>query len=154
MHILILGGTGSGGQKLIQYLHGANPNFDLTLISRTATELPGVKRVLTGHYGSLIGSSSLRPQLTSLDAVVHLADGLSILQQRRYAADRAQAGRLLDLSEALALAIRDARVPLFVHVSSIKALCDEEDERVLVETSEPHGSTLYGQSKWRRPLSK
>jgi nucleoside-diphosphate-sugar epimerase len=152
MHILILGGTGSGGQKLIQYLHGANPNVDLTLISRTATELPGVKRMLTGHYGSLIDSSSLRPQLTSLDAVVHLADGLSILQQRRYAADRALADRLLNLSEALALAIRDARVPLFVHVSSIKALCDEEDERVLVETSEPHGSTLYGQSKWRLEL--
>jgi UDP-glucose 4-epimerase len=56
------------------------------------------------------------------------------------------------VSEGFALAIRDARVPLFVHVSSIKVLCDEEDERVLVETSEPHGTTLYGQSKRRLEL--
>jgi nucleoside-diphosphate-sugar epimerase len=40
-------------------------------------------------------------------------------------------------------------VPLFVYVSSIKALCDEDDDRVLVETSQPRPTTLYGRSKLR-----
>jgi UDP-glucose 4-epimerase len=52
-------------------------------------------------------------------------------------------------SEAVAAAVRDARVPLLVHVSSIKALCDEADERVLVETSTPRATTLYGRAKGR-----
>jgi nucleoside-diphosphate-sugar epimerase len=149
MHVLIVGATGSGGQRLIQHLQSGGRKADLTVISRTATALPGVKRVLTGHYADVVGSPDVRRQLAGFDAVVHLADGLSILQYRPHAADGALADRLLASSETLALAVRDARVPLFVHVSSIKALCDEEDDRVLVETSQPRATTPYGRSKWQ-----
>jgi nucleoside-diphosphate-sugar epimerase len=149
MHILILGGTGSGGQSLIRHLRSHGPSAHVTVVSRTATALPDVERVLTGHFADLIGSPDARRLLSGIDAVVHLADGLSALQHPPHAADAALADRLIAASAALALAVRDARVPLLIHVSSIKALCDEEDDRVLVEASDSHATTLYGRSKWQ-----
>lgn len=149
MHVLILGGTGFTGQALIKHLRGESPAVDLTVVSRTATELPGVERVRTGHYADLIGSAAFRRELAGFDAIVHLGDGLSILQEGEHAADTVQADRLLASCESLAVAARDAQVPLAVFVSSIKALCDEEDSRVLVEASEPRSTTLYGRSKLR-----
>lgn len=149
MHLLILGGTGFAGQALVRQLQGESAVVDVTVVSRTATSLPGVKRVLTGHYGDLVRSAEFRRQLAGVDAIVHLGDGLSILQEPAHAADTAQADRLVVSSEEIASTARDARVPLLVYVSSIKALCDEEDGRVLVEASEPRGTTLYGRSKLR-----
>jgi nucleoside-diphosphate-sugar epimerase len=149
MHILISGGTGAGAQSLIRHLQSRAPKAVLTAVSRTARDLPGVARVLTGHYADLLGSPAGRRLLGGVDALVHLADGLSILQHPGHAADAALAGRLIGASQALALALREARVPLLVHVSSIKALCDEADDRVLVETSASRATTLYGRSKWQ-----
>jgi nucleoside-diphosphate-sugar epimerase len=149
MRILIVGGTGAGGQSLIRQLRSRYPSADLTVVSRTATGLPGATRVMTGHYAGLIAAPHSARQLAGLDAVVHLADGLSILQYPPNCTDKALADRLIGTSEALAVAVRDARVPLLVHVSSIKALCDEADDRVLVETSASHATTLYGQAKWQ-----
>jgi nucleoside-diphosphate-sugar epimerase len=149
MHTLILGASGSTGQALIRYLGSASPTIDLTAVSRTATALPGVQRVLTGHYGDLFGSTEGRRQLAGIDAVVHLADGLSVLQKRAHAADSALADRLLASSRELALAVRDARVPLLLYVSSIKAIAGEEDARVLVEDCEPRATTPYGRCKRR-----
>ena len=114
MHALILGATGSAGRALIRCLGGARPTVDLTAVSRTATALAGVQRVLTGHYGDLFGSTEGRRQLTGIDAVVHLADGLSVLQKRAHAADSALADRLVASSLALTVAVRDARVPLLL----------------------------------------
>jgi UDP-N-acetyl-alpha-D-quinovosamine dehydrogenase len=149
MHILITGGAGSSGQCLIRHLQSRAAKAHLSVVSRTATTLPGVARVLTGHYAGLFGAPEGGRLLAGIDAVVHLADGLSILQFPPHAGDEALANRLIKASEALALAVRDARVPLLVHVSSIKALCDEEDDRVLVETSASRSTTLYGRAKWR-----
>jgi nucleoside-diphosphate-sugar epimerase len=117
------------------------------VVSRSATDFPRARRVLTGHFAGLLHTPGFRRHLATADAVVHLADGLSILQRRRYAADTAEADQLIENSQRLAVAARTARVPLFVYMSSIKALSDEEDTRVLVEASEPRSTTLYGQSK-------
>jgi UDP-4-keto-D-FucNAc 4-reductase len=149
MHILIVGGMGSGGQSLIRQLRSRCPKADLTVVSRTATAVPGVARVLTGHYADLIAAPEVARQLAGYDAVVHLADGLSILQYPPHSADATLADRLIRASAALAVAVRDARVPLLLYVSSIKALCDEADDRVLVETSASHATTLYGGAKWQ-----
>lgn len=149
MHALILGGTGSAGRALIGHLLAGMPGINLTVVSRIAARLPGVDRVLTGHYGDLARSGELQRRLAGIDAIVHLADGLSILQEPRFAADTAQASRLIAASEALAAAAREGGVPLFVHVSSIKALCDEDDARVLVETDDSRATSLYGRSKLR-----
>jgi UDP-glucose 4-epimerase len=118
-------------------------------VSRTAIGLPGVGKVWTGHYGDLAGQAGLRQWLRGVDAVVHLADGLCALQKPWPAADAHLAGRLMAASERMAVAAREARVPLFVYVSSIKAICDEDDGRVLVETSPPRSTSRYGQSKLR-----
>src|SRR5262245_30754356 len=149
MHALILGGTGSAGRALIGQLRAGEPSVELTVVSRMETQVPGTDRVLTGHYADLIGSGELPRQLGRAEAVVHLGDGLSILQRPPFAADAALSDRLIAASQRLAQAVRDAKVPLFVHVSSIKALCDEDDSRVLVETDESGATGLYGHSKLR-----
>jgi nucleoside-diphosphate-sugar epimerase len=146
MHALILGGTGSAGQALVAQLRAGGPNVELTVVSRTATHLPGIDRVVTGHYGDLAASPDFRRRLQGVDVIVHLADGLSALQQRQSAAN---AERLLAASVRLTVAARQAKVPLFVYVSSIKALGNEDDDRVLAETDESRATSLYGRSKWR-----
>jgi UDP-glucose 4-epimerase len=148
MKILVLGGTGFAGQVLIRHLNAELSGVELSVVSRSGTDLLGVDRVFTGHYAHLSASADFRRKLAEFDAVVHLADGLSILQARR-ATGNFEVHRLIDASERFALAAREVRLPLFIYVSSIKAVCDEEDARVLVETSEPRSTTLYGQAKLR-----
>jgi UDP-N-acetyl-alpha-D-quinovosamine dehydrogenase len=147
MHLMILGGTGCVGRALIDHLAAGSARVGVSVVSRTAIALPRTRRVLTGHFADLLATPSFRRHLATADAVVHLADGLSILQRRRYAYDLAESDRLIEQSAQLADAARTARVPLFIYMSSIKALSDEEDPRVLVETSEPRSTTLYGRSK-------
>jgi nucleoside-diphosphate-sugar epimerase len=147
MHALILGGTGSAGRALIRQLAGDGAPVDVSVVSRTATGLPGVRRMLTGHYGDLAGSGERQQWLADVDVVVHLADGLSVLQEPRFAADTGEAERLISASERFALAVREVEVPLLVYVSSIKALCDEDDDRVLEETAPSRATGLYGRSK-------
>jgi nucleoside-diphosphate-sugar epimerase len=149
MHALILGGTGSTGRALIQQLTDAGSPLDVSVVSRTAASLPGVGKALTGHYGDLARTGEFRQWLTDVDVVVHLADGLSVLQEPQHASDTAGSERMIAASERLAAAAREARVPLLVHVSSIKAVCDEDDGRVLTETCASRATTLYGRSKLR-----
>jgi nucleoside-diphosphate-sugar epimerase len=149
MRILILGGTGSTGRALIGDLRGREEPLDITVISRSTRELPGATKVLTGHYAQLVPSASFKDQLWSVDAVVHLADGLADLQSRMLANDTSLANQLIAGSRDVAIAARDAGVPRFIHVSSIKAICGEDDTRVLTETSAPKPSSLYGRSKLR-----
>jgi len=149
MHALILGGTGSGGRALIEHLQAAGPAVDLTVVSRTATSLAGVARVITGHYGDLSSAADFRRRLEGVDVIVHLADGLSALQNPPPAADTAQAEQLLAASVRLTVAARTAKVPLLVHVSSIKAICDEDDPRILTEADEPRATSLCGRFKLR-----
>lgn len=147
IRLLILGGTGTTGKALIRHLHAGGQRVDVTVVSRTVAAFPGAAKVITGHYADLVRSAEFRRGLGAYDAIVHLGDGLGLLQQR--ASDTSLADRLVAASQAVALAAREAQVPLFVYVSSIKALCDEDDERVLVETAEPRPTTLYGRSKLR-----
>lgn len=151
MRVFIPGGTGAAGQALIRQLQGDGPSVSVSVVSRTATSLalPGVARVLTGHYGELVRSGALVPFLEGADALVHLADGLSVLQQPRFAADRGCAEALMDASQGPARAARAAGVPLFVYVNSIKALCDEDDDWVLDKTSPSRATSLYGRCKLR-----
>ena len=146
MRVLILGGTGATGKALIRSLREES-GADISVISRTASKLSGATRVLTGHYADIVRAPEFREELVKLDAIVHLGDGLGILQGRARAA--VDADRLIAASESVAMAARDARVPLFAYVSSIKAICGEEDDRILVEASEPRPTTLYGRSKLR-----
>jgi nucleoside-diphosphate-sugar epimerase len=149
MHALILGATGSSGRALLSELASAGPPMEVSAVSRHAASLPGVAKLVLGHYGELARSGAFRRWLARVNVIVHLADGLSVLQRRRFATDRAEAERLIAASERLAVAAREAKVPLIIYVSSIKALCDESDERVLTEAALPRAASLYGRSKLR-----
>src|SRR5262245_32340290 len=114
MHALILGGAGSAGRKLIrQLLDDGGPPVAISVVSRTATSMPGGTRVLSGHYGELAYTAEFRQYLAGVDVIVHLADGLSVLQQPGRAAEVTEADRLVAASEQLAQAARLARVPHF-----------------------------------------
>ena len=147
MRLLILGGTGTTGKAFIGHLRLDNPVAELVVVSRTAVDLPGATHVLTGHYADLTRTLQFRRELAAFDAVIHLGDGLSVLQQGHHAAGKIN--RLIAASEDITQAVREAQVRLFVYVSSIKAVADEVDDRVLVEASEPRPTTLYGRSKLR-----
>jgi UDP-glucose 4-epimerase len=149
MRLLIFGGTSAAGTQLIRELHAGGAAMNVIVVSRTATAVAGATRVITGHFADLAGNRDFCSQLAACDAVVHLADGLGILQARANAASSALADSLVAASRNLALAAREAQVPLFVYVSSIKAICDEEDDRILAESSQPRSTTLYGRSKLR-----
>ena len=146
MRVLILGGTGFAGRALLRELHG-DLDANVVVVSRRATELPGVSRIVRGSYGDLAGSDAFRRELAQADAIVHLGDGLPALERRANANDTALADRLVSASSALALAAREAGAPLLIYVSSIKAIADEADDRVLEEDAEPRSTTLYGRSK-------
>jgi nucleoside-diphosphate-sugar epimerase len=148
MRVLIVGGAGLAGRALIRELLDAG-GADITVLSRAASSISGVKRVIVGHYGELSRTAEFGREVAQMDAVVHLADGLPVLEHRTDVSDTALADRLVAASADLASAALEARVPLFAYVSSIKAICDEEDDRVLVETSKPRATTLYGRSKLR-----
>src|SRR5262249_41590782 len=51
--------------------------------------------------------------------------------------------------ERLIAAVGDSGVKLFVYLSSIKAIANEDDDRLLVETSESRSRTVYGRAKLR-----
>ena len=148
MRVMIVGGTGFAGRALIRELLDAG-GADITVVSRETSSITGVKRVMAGQFGELSRTAEFGREMAQTDAVVHLGDGLPVLEHRANVGDTALADRLVAASAALASAALEACVPLLVYVSSIKAICDEEDSRVLVETSEPHGTTLYGRSKLR-----
>ena len=149
MRLLILGGTGSTGRALIDDLRQRDEPVSITVISRSARDLPAVTQVVTGHYAQVVPENPFRRELPTFDAVVHLADGLGELQSHKRARNTQLADPLIAASRDVAIAARDARMPCFIHVSSIKAICGEDDTRVLTETCTPAPTSLYGRSKLR-----
>src|SRR3990172_3444132 len=106
MRLLIFGGTSATGAQLIGDLRAGDAAADVTVVSRTATAVDGAKRVITGHFADLVSGSDFCRQLAACDAVVHLADGLGILQE--HAADGPLADSLVTASRTLSLASREA----------------------------------------------
>lgn len=149
MRLLILGGTGPLGMALIPHLRARHAGVHITVISRTFAELPGASRVIKGDQAQIVPSPEFARELADCDAVVHLGDGLGMLQRGGGAVLAENADRLVAASERMAEAAGRAGVTLFIYVSSIKALCDENDDRVLTEGSDPRCTTLYGRSKLR-----
>jgi hypothetical protein len=62
----------------------------------------------------------------------------------------------MDASERVAVAAREAKAPILVYFSAIKALCDEQDDRLLMEQALSRSASRYGRSKlWlERALAK
>jgi nucleoside-diphosphate-sugar epimerase len=149
MRVVIVGGTSQLGKAVVSALRSHGASFSVSVLSRTADCEDELVRVIRGHYKDLAVSAAFRRELETFDAVVHLADGLPVLQERGFERDRRLADALLEGSRCLIQAVRACRVPLFLYVSSIKAIADESDERILVESSAPKSTRLYGLSKLR-----
>ncbi len=148
MRVMVLGGTGVAGRALIRALQD-DAGCEVIVVSRGASEVPGAHGVIQGSYGELADTEAFRRELAQTEVVVHLGDGLPVLERKENIRDTRLADRLVDASSRFARAAREAKVARLIHVSSIKAIADEEDDRVLVETAEPRGTTLYGRSKLR-----
>jgi nucleoside-diphosphate-sugar epimerase len=149
MRVVIVGGTSPLSKALVSALLSHDSSFSVCVLSRTADCDDGLVRVIRGHYKDLAVSAAFRRELETFDAVIHLADGLPVLQERQFERERRLADVLLEGSRRLIQAVRACRVPLFLYVSSIKAIADESDERILVESSAPKSTRLYGLSKLR-----
>src|SRR5262245_19617315 len=62
----------------------------------------------------------------------------------------------MDASERVAVAAREAKVPILVYFSAVKTLCDEQDDRLLMEQALSLSASRYGRAKlWlERALAK
>ena len=149
MRVLIVGGLGEIGKALASNLRSQAIPATICVLSRTGKQADGDVRVMTGNYADLAPSLSFQRELANFDAVVHLADGLAVLQERETTLKSSLADALVDGSRRLAQAVRLSHVPLFLYLSSIKAITDEDDARILVESSTPQSTRLYGLTKLR-----
>jgi nucleoside-diphosphate-sugar epimerase len=149
MRVVIVGGSSQLSKALVAALRSHDASFKICVLSTTANSHHGLVRVIRGHYRDLAVSQAFRRELETFDAVVHLADGLPVLEKRTFERDTRLAEGLLEGSRRLVRAVRASRVPLFVYVSSIKAIADESDDRILVESSAPKSTRLYGLTKLR-----
>jgi UDP-glucose 4-epimerase len=149
MRVVIVGGTSQLSKALVSALRSHDASFSVCVLSRTGDCDDELVRVIRGHYKDLADAVAFRRELKTFDAVVHLADGLPVLQEKRFERDARLADGLLEGSRRLVQAVRACGVPLFLYVSSIKAIADESDDRVLVESSAPKSTRLYGMTKLR-----
>ena len=84
------------------------------------------------------------------DAVVHLADGLRVFEERGAPPGPAAQDEAVARTESLAKAAVDAGVRTFVYLSSIKALSGETAEQeITAETRPAPDRSIYGKMKLR-----
>jgi uncharacterized protein len=139
--ILITGGTGTIGRRLIQFLQAQNHN--VALLSRgTTTDIPNVR-----VYQWDIKRGNLDPQaLASADAVIHLA-GAGIADERWTDARKKEILESRTKStELLANALKSGKhnVKTFVSSSAIGFYGGDTADQPLTETS-PAGSDFLAQ---------
>jgi nucleoside-diphosphate-sugar epimerase len=136
--ILVTGASGSIGTRLVAELQ--RRGHRVTPAGRTGTDDVLQVDPLGGLVDARLASSKF-------DAVVHLGDGLKSLEGLSAAAAAPLMPKLLAGNRAFAAAVRTAGIPLFVHVSSIKALADEARADVMDEDSAPQSTAPYGTAK-------
>ncbi len=141
MTILITGGTGTIGRRLIQFLQARN--YNVALLSRSATtDIPNV-RVFQWD----IKRGNLDPQaLATADAIIHLA-GAGIADERWSDSRKKEILESRTKStELLANALRTGKhsVKVFVSSSAIGFYGGDAGEQSLTETS-PAGSDFLAQ---------
>jgi UDP-glucose 4-epimerase len=141
--ILVTGGTGAVGPRVVQALHAAGYRVRIL-----ALEAPGYGLLPEGielHLGDVTDSGKVKSAMEGSDAVIHLAALLHIMNpppqlKKRY--EEINVGGTAKVAEtAFRLGVK--RVILF----STIAVYGESAGRVITEDSAPHPDTFYAQTK-------
>lgn len=115
MKVLILGGTGFIGQRIVAKL-GTSPDFDLRIFSRNDSSASGANNVQHGNgqsewvQGNALDTSQLRAALQGCDAVISCLTG--------------NASTITGCAQALAQALQERRGVRVAHLSSMAAYGD------------------------------
>lgn len=144
MRVLVTGATGFVGRVLVRDLARAG------LPVRAATRRPGTA---VEGAAETVGIGGIGPEtdwhrvLTGIEAVVHLAARVHVLDERE--TDPSAAFRRVNAegTRRLAEAAAAAGVRRFVLVSSIKAVTDETHAGIVTGATPPRPGSAYGLSK-------
>ena len=96
-------------------------------------------------------TSGIRDNLTKLethfDAIVHLADGLSVLEKTKKSLSKKELSEYILPTLNLADWALTNNIKHFIYISSVKAMCSETETNILTETSKLLPNSAYGFAK-------
>ncbi len=149
--VVVTGAAGFIGRQLVAHL--AHARHVAIAVVRPGTHPPAGSQVCFARVIS--AQTGWEDVLAGADAVVHLADGLRILEGHRGRGRGAAFGaqtqaELVARSVHLAEAAARAGVRTFIYMSSIKALAGEHAAHPITATTPPmRERSLYGRMKYR-----
>jgi len=146
MNVLVTGATGFVGAVLMKRLLQENG-----VTVRAAVRVPGAMpdpRIQTVHVGDLSTVADWSSALVGIDAVVHLAARVHVMNER--SANPLEEFRHANVygTEGLALAAAEHGVRRMVFVSTAKVNGESTSESAFSEADPPNPQDAYAISKW------
>jgi UDP-glucose 4-epimerase len=147
MRVAVTGATGFVGRRVVDQLLGRG--LEVRALCRTSP----VRRFQPAEVdvrviGPIAGDTEWGDALEQVDAVVHLAARVHVLDERERAPLAAYREVNVEGTLALARAAVAAGVRRFLFMSSIKVNGEETTGALFTETSRPEPRDPYGVSKW------
>ncbi len=142
--ILVTGATGFVGRALCPVLTAAGNSVRAAVRRDGAIPAGALETTVVPDIGP---DTDWRAALAGIDAVVHLAGRVHVVNEDQQAAT-AHARINTEGTRRLAEAAADAGVRRMLFVSSIKVYGDLPDARPLSESAPPCPDEPYGESKW------
>lgn len=143
MRILLTGASGFVGKHLLPIL--LENKHDVTAIYRKSPNLTYKHDYVVLPISS---DTDWTEMLRNVDAIVHMGDGYNAFEQVPLTESYEEAEQRFEASKALIRAAIKSKIPKFVYLSSIKAVCGTElDSIIITEQTLARPSHLYGSLK-------
>jgi UDP-glucose 4-epimerase len=139
--VIVTGASGFVGRAVCRVL-AARGHEVTAVVRREAADLPG--RTVVCDLG---GDDRWHVLFKDVDAVIHAAGLAHVRDARGRAAEAAFRAANVALVKNIALAAAAARVPRFVHFSTVKVMGETSGPTPFTEDDPPHPSDAYARSK-------
>jgi dihydroflavonol-4-reductase len=141
-NVLVTGATGFVGSNLVSAL--IHKGYSVTCLVRNASSSPMLKKFPVHLIvGDLDNPGAIREARQEYQAVFHLAGAIKAASREQYFhINQLGTRRLLET-----LAEANPGLNRFIHISSLAAVGPSQNGKKLIEESEPHPISWYGESK-------